>query len=85
MARDGASIKAVKLEGRSALVRGVRFRSRGNMVKRNIGPWRMPMEQYGEEGRGKLRKAAERSTHPLTRRFPNGVTQGKRFPYRAHE
>ena len=55
------------------------------MVKRNIGPWRMPWEQYGEEGRGKLRKAAERSTHPLTRRFPNGVTQGKRFPYRAHE
>ena len=31
---------------------------------------------YGaEEGRGKLRKAAERSKHPLTRRYPNEGTQ----------
>ena len=28
----------------------------------------------GDEGRGKLRKAAVRSKHPLTRRFPNGGT-----------
>lgn len=28
----------------------------------------------GEEGRGKLRKAAVRSKHPLTRRCPNGGT-----------
>jgi hypothetical protein len=28
----------------------------------------------GEEGRGKLRKATVRSTHPVTRRLPNGVT-----------
>ncbi len=31
---------------------------------------------YGaEEGRGKLRKAAERSKHPGTRRYPNEGTQ----------
>ena len=31
---------------------------------------------YGaEEGRGKLRKAAERSKHPATRRYPNEGTQ----------
>ena len=28
----------------------------------------------GEEGRGKLRKATERSKHPLIRRYPNGTT-----------
>ena len=28
----------------------------------------------GDEGRGKLRKAAVRSKHPLTRRSPNGGT-----------
>jgi hypothetical protein len=33
------------------------------------------LELSGEEGRGKLRKAAVRSKHPLTRRCPNGVTQ----------
>ena len=27
-----------------------------------------------EEGRDKLRKAAVRSTYPLTRRYPNGGT-----------
>ena len=27
-----------------------------------------------EEGRDKLRKAAERSKYPLTRRYPNGGT-----------
>ena len=32
------------------------------------------MAQAGEEGRGKLRKAAVRSKHPLTRRSPNGGT-----------
>ena len=30
-----------------------------------------------EEGRGKLRKAAERRKQPLTRRFPNGETHMK--------
>jgi hypothetical protein len=28
----------------------------------------------GDEGRGKLRKAAVRGTHPFTRRCPNGET-----------
>ena len=32
-------------------------------------------ELSGEEGRGKLRKAAGRSTHPVIRRLPNGVTR----------
>ena len=39
------------------------------------GPWGMPMELSGEEGRGKLRKAAGRSKHPVIRRSPNGVTR----------
>ena len=29
----------------------------------------------GEEGRDKLRKATGRSTHPVIRRWPNGVTR----------
>ena len=29
----------------------------------------------GDEGRGKLRKAAVRRKRPLTRRFPNGTTR----------
>lgn len=33
------------------------------------------LELSGEEGRGKLRKSAGRSKHPLIRRYPNGVTQ----------
>ena len=33
------------------------------------------LEPPGEEGRGKLRKAAGRSTHPEIRRLPNGVTR----------
>ncbi len=33
----------------------------------------------GEEGRDKLRKAAERGKYPLTRGFPNGATRRKRF------
>ena len=33
----------------------------------------------GEEGRDKLRKAAERGKYPLTRRYPNGATRRKRF------
>ena len=53
------------------------------MVKRIIGPRRMPVERYGDEGRGKLRKAAERSTHPETRRFPNGVTRTPRGVHRS--
>ena len=31
------------------------------------------LELYGEEGRGKLRKATGRSKHSLNRRYPNGV------------
>ena len=33
------------------------------------------LESYGDEGRGKLRKAWGRSTHPLIPRLPNGVTR----------
>ena len=33
------------------------------------------LEPPGDEGRGKLRKAAGRSTHPVIRRLPNGVTR----------
>ena len=33
--------------------------------------------QRAEEGRGKRRNASVRSKHPLTRRFPNGVTRRK--------
>jgi hypothetical protein len=33
------------------------------------------LELSGEEGRGKLRKAAGKSKHLLIRRCPNGVTQ----------
>ena len=33
------------------------------------------LELYGEEGRDKLRKAAGRSTYPVIRGLPNGVTQ----------
>lgn len=32
-------------------------------------------EPLGEEGRGKLRKATGRGTHPEIRGFPNGVTR----------
>ena len=35
----------------------------------------------GDEGRDKLRKAAERGKYPLTRRYPNGATHWKRFQY----
>ena len=57
----------------------------GNMVKRDVGPWRMPVEPHGDEGRDKLRKAAGRSTCPLIRGQPNGVTRGERSPHRARE
>ena len=33
------------------------------------------LELSDEEGRGKLRKAAGRSKHPIIRRCPNGVTR----------
>jgi len=33
------------------------------------------LEPSGDEGRGKLRKASVRSTHPKIRRLPNGVTR----------
>ena len=33
------------------------------------------LEPPGEEGRGKLRKASGRSTHPVIRGLPNGVTR----------
>ncbi len=39
------------------------------------------LELYGDEGRGKLRKAAVRSTHPATRGWPNGVTHLERSRY----
>ena len=41
----------------------------------------MPMELQGEEGRDKLREAAGRSTYPLIRGYPNGVT---RMPQGMH-
>ena len=37
----------------------------------------------GEEGRDKLRKAAERGKYPLTRRYPNGATRGERSPHQG--
>jgi hypothetical protein len=33
------------------------------------------LARTGEEGRGKLRKASGRSTHPVIRRCPNGETR----------
>ena len=33
------------------------------------------LEQDGDEGRGKLRKAGGRSTHPVIPGCPNGVTR----------
>ncbi len=41
----------------------------------NYGSMVDVLESYGEEGRGKLRKAWGRSTHPLIPRLPNGVTR----------
>jgi len=38
------------------------------MVKREKGPQVDALAHPGEEGRGKLRKAAGRSTHPKIRR-----------------
>ena len=43
------------------------------------------MAQAGEEGRGKLRKAAGRSTHPLIRRCPNGETRRGAIPVTPYE
>lgn len=43
------------------------------------------LELRGEEGRDKLRKAAGRSTYPVIRGLPNGVTQWKRFHYYVPE
>ena len=39
-------------------------------------------ETEGEEGRDKLRKAARRSTYPMSRGCPNGVTHILRGMYR---
>ena len=39
----------------------------------------------GEEGRDKLRKAAERSKYPLTRGSPNGATRRARALHTATE
>ncbi len=67
MKADGAlGISKIKSGGGSS-VEEMRGNRKDNMVKRNIGSWRMPMELEGDEGRDKLRKAAERSTYPLTR------------------
>jgi hypothetical protein len=41
------------------------------------------LELSGEEGRGKLRKAAGKSKHLLIRRYPNVVTQSVNTDYRA--
>ncbi len=35
----------------------------------------------GEEGRDKLRQAAERGKYPQTRGYPNGATRGERSPH----
>ena len=42
-------------------------------------------ELRGEEGRDKLRKAARRSTCPVMRGWPNGVTRQERSCHRAPE
>lgn len=39
------------------------------------------LELYGDEGRDKLRKAAGRSTYPVIRGWPNGVTHQERSWY----
>jgi hypothetical protein len=41
----------------------------------------MPVALGGEEGRDKLRKAAERGKYLETRRCPNGETRGERSPH----
>ena len=41
----------------------------------NCGSTADVLESYVDEGRGKLRKARGRSTHPVIPRLPNGVTQ----------
>ena len=43
------------------------------------------LERAGDEGRGKLRKARGRSTHPWIPGFPNGVTRTPRGVHRADE
>ncbi len=40
------------------------------------------LELRGEEGRGKLRKVPGRSTHPVIRELPNGVTRRERSRHR---
>ena len=45
----------------------------------------MPVGPEGEEGRGKLRKARGRSTHPVIPGSPNGVTPVPRGTDRACE
>ena len=52
-----------------------------NMAKRRMGPWWMPEEPGGDEGRDKPREAAGRSTYPSIRGCPNGVT---RMPQGMH-
>ena len=44
------------------------IRRNNNMVKREEGPQVDALARSGEEGRGKLRKAAGRSKHPVIRR-----------------
>ena len=55
------------------------------MAGKRMGPWRMPVGPQGDEGRGKLRKAGGRSTHPVIPGFPNGVTRTPRGVHLAHE
>ena len=44
-------------------------------AKARKGARRMPVAREGDEGRGKLRKAAGRCKRPLIRGFPNGATR----------
>ena len=44
-------------------------------AKARKGARRMPVAREGDEGRGKLRKAAGRCKRPLIRGYPNGATR----------
>ena len=68
-------LSVVPVEKRVAVLCNVeRRKPQENMVKQ-IRSMVDVLESYGEEGRGKLRKARGRSQHPLIPRLPNGVTR----------
>ena len=48
--------------------------SRKKKKERRKGHIKDALALGGEEGRDKLRKAAERSKYPVNRRYPNGAT-----------